>query len=74
MKYTYTTWLVGSSDQHNLVITTRSGNSLPAPVGLAKAKRLTFTWSGLNASKSYLGLVVYDDGTTGVGYTVVSVG
>ena len=60
-------FLVPGSDSGNLTVTPASQS-----VTLGNPANLTLNWSGL-ASGRWLGLLNYDDGTTGIGSTFVSI-
>ncbi|GAA5163855.1 S8 family serine peptidase [Ornithinimicrobium tianjinense] len=62
------TWQVADGAAGNLTVT-------PSPVAVTQgtATTLTAAWSGLDASKRYLGRVSYLDGTTVAGSTLVSI-
>ncbi|MEV6526002.1 S8 family peptidase [Longispora sp. NPDC051575] len=60
-------WIVGGS-AGNLTVTPTS-----QAVVLAKSYSMTATWAGLESGKRYLGRLVYSDGTTVAGATIVAV-
>jgi hypothetical protein len=65
--YDLFTWLVGDADAGNLAVTA------PATATLGTTATIRLSWSGLTAGTRYLGIVSYDNGTTDIGSTLVSI-
>ena len=65
--YDLFTWQVGDADAGNLVVTA------PPTATLGATATIGLSWSNLTAETRYLGIVSYDDGSTGIGSTLVSI-
>jgi hypothetical protein len=61
-------FVVGGSAAGNLTATPASQS-----VSLAGSATVTLNWSGLTAGAHYLGVLVYGDGTSAIGDTLVSI-
>jgi hypothetical protein len=67
-KFKLFVWTVGSTDAGNMTV---SPNPAPATVG--GTVNLTLGWSGLTAGSRYLGTLVFSDGSSTVGSSVVRI-
>lgn len=61
-------WTVGSADAGNMTATPS-----PAAATVGGTVNLTVGWSALTAGKRYLGVLVFSDGTSTIGSTVVRI-
>jgi Subtilase family/Fibronectin type-III domain/Peptidase inhibitor I9/PA domain/Bacterial pre-peptidase C-terminal domain len=66
-EYDLFTWLVEDADAGNLTATA------PTTAVTGGVATVTLNWTGLTADARYLGAVSYDDGTTELGSTLVSI-
>jgi hypothetical protein len=66
-KFTLFNWAVPSTASGNMAVTA------PAQAEIGKSGSVSLSFTGLTAGEKYLGRVVYGNGTTSIGNTIVSV-
>lgn len=67
--YQWTQWVVGDGDEGNLVVTPDS-----QPVTVGETVSFDVSWSGLDTTKRWLGVLGWTNGSEAVGSTLVSIG